>query len=1135
MNRDRFLVIRELVEQALELPPDRREAFLDDVRGLDDDIRSQARSLLSYDLADAQDEAGPDAVGDAADMPSLTGTSLGRFRIGERIGDGGMGAVYLAEQTAPVKLRAAVKVIKFGMDTREVIARFEMERQALSMMDHPNIARVLDAGATAEGRPYFAMEFIDGPPLTVYCERHRLGLWQRLLLFTAVCRGIQHAHQRGIIHRDIKPGNILVAEQDGRPVPKIIDFGVARAIETSGAGRTSFTGLGRLIGTPEYMSPEQADPREAAVDTRSDVYSLGALLYELLTGGPPFTRREILRAGRESLRAQLRGLDPPLPSTRLRQASTEALRAKRPEGREARTLARHVRGDLDWVTMKALAKERDGRYRSAAELADDVERFLSHQPVLSGPPSSVYRMRKFVRRHRLGVVMGALLTLVLLAGSVGTSIGMIRARRAEAAALLSARQAEAAGLYHVARNHPNQTFAAAYALRAIELDDRPRYRDQMMRSLLQAGPVWRLPAAQDAHNPHSVGISPDGRWLAVGWAERGVVQLYDRRAGGEATLLDGHRLDMRSLCFSGDSRFLATAGSDSMVLVRSPEKPETFRKLRCSGMPFVFADDGGGRLITAEAATGLPLSFRAWDWEGGVCRELGSAGPVLTAPWPEAAPQIDRAGRWLALPVGDRVELYDIRNLAAGRVRSLASRGAEVVAVALSHDGRLCAAVDNRHGVLIWDLERRDEEPARRLQSTSRTFSAAFSPDSRRLAICCAAGLEIWDLGLPSAAAPRTLLGSNLTFAAAFDPAHPWIVTVGTSMLVGAWPLAASAPIALRLETGVAAALAFSRDGRWLVTGSDAGSIQAWPLTGTGIGEPRTLLQRDGYVFERLRIDDEGRFVYATTCNGERGFLELLRLSLDDGDLHTWRDVTCVIELDASGRRLAMDAGSIVGISQAEVLDLATGARCRLDGPDGGAKIPLGFLADGRLLAQNTSGLGAWDPAGGASELLHRGWLWGVLADDRQTLLLVGDDGRLSLGRYDDPVPAPLRSRFDPFDPRTLMLDEHGALIVSCAGTEVVEVVDTAADVKHRLPLFKSLGYDADFDPAGRWLAVAGDGVVKLVPLPLPTSWEGMGREELLSLLSGATNLRAVRDDSLAQGYRMVGWGLPDWERPLRW
>ncbi len=353
--------------------------------------------------------------------------------------------------------------------------------------------------------------------------------------------------------------------------------------------------------------------------------------------------------------------------------------------------------------------------------------------------------------------------------------------------------------------------------------------------------------------------------------------------------------------------------------------------------------------------------------------------------------------------------------------------------------------------------------------------------------------------------------------------------------MVGAWPTAATTPIALHLPTGQAAALAFSRDGRWLVTGSDAGTIQAWPLSGAGIGEPRTLLHRDGFVCERLRIDDECRFVYATTCNGEKGFLELLRLSLDDGELRTWRDVPCVIELDASGRLLAMEAGEIVGITQAEILDLATDGRRRLDGPDGGAEIPLGFLADGRLLARGPSGLGVWDPGGDAAELLQRGRPWGVLADDRRTLLSIDEGGRLSLGRYDDPAPAPLRSRFDPFDPRALALDEHGTLIVSCAGTEVLEVVDAAADMKHRLPLFNSLGYDADFDPAGRWLAAAGDGVVKLVPLPLPASWEGMGREELLSLLSGFTNLRAERDDSLAQGYRMVGWGQPDWERPLRW
>jgi non-specific serine/threonine protein kinase/serine/threonine-protein kinase len=351
---------------------------------------------------------------------------IGRFRLLQKLGEGGMGIVYEAEQVEPVRRKVALKVIKAGMDTEQVIRRFESERQALALMDHPAIARVYDAGATQDSRPFFAMELVHGLPINQYCDQYRLGLAARLELFVAVCEGIQHAHQKGIIHRDIKPSNVLVHEQDGRHVPKIIDFGVAKATAQRLTDRTLFTEMGQLLGTPEYMSPEQAEMSGLDVDTRTDVYLLGVLLYELLTGELPFGTSELREVGFDEFRRRVIQVEPALPSTRVTKLSRTTPEPALARRTDAGGLPKLLRGDLDWITMKALEKDRTRRYASASELARDVERHLRHEPVLAGPPSNLYRLRKFARRHRVGVAFAAVVTLLL--ASLGVTLAVQNAR-----------------------------------------------------------------------------------------------------------------------------------------------------------------------------------------------------------------------------------------------------------------------------------------------------------------------------------------------------------------------------------------------------------------------------------------------------------------------------------------------------------------------------------------------------------------------------------------------------------------------------------------------------------------------------------------------------------------------------------
>jgi tetratricopeptide (TPR) repeat protein/serine/threonine protein kinase len=420
---------------ALAIPsPEERSRYLDEACGADQQLRIRLEELLAA-YPKVEDFLEPEATGPAAlvaEAPGAEGpgTVVGPYQLVEQIGEGGMGTVWMAQQTEPVKRLVALKLIKAGMDSKQVIARFEAERQALALMDHANIAKVLDGGTTkgepggvSPGRPYFVMDLVKGVPITKYCDEHRLTPRQRLELFVPVCQAVQHAHQKGVIHRDLKPSNVLVALYDGQPVPKVIDFGVAKAAGQQLTEKTLVTGFGNIVGTLEYMSPEQAELNQLDIDTRSDIYSLGVLLYELLTGSPPFTGKDLEKGGVLEMLRVIREQEPTRPSSKLSTAEGLATLAAN-RGMEPAKLTRLVRGELDWIVMKALEKDRSRRYETANAFALDVQRYLADEPVLACPPSAGYRLRKFARRHRTALLTGVVVVLALFVAVAGIAGGV---------------------------------------------------------------------------------------------------------------------------------------------------------------------------------------------------------------------------------------------------------------------------------------------------------------------------------------------------------------------------------------------------------------------------------------------------------------------------------------------------------------------------------------------------------------------------------------------------------------------------------------------------------------------------------------------------------------------------------------
>jgi serine/threonine protein kinase/WD40 repeat protein len=795
-NREEVLLAMVLEKSVAERP-----AFLAVLCGENDALHQRLESLLSR-------HEPPDDVlvtPDDADLPTIkldpvhardeaVGQTLGRYKLLERVGEGGCGVVYVAEQTQPVRRRVALKVIKLGMDTREVIARFEAERQALAMMDHPNIARVLDAGTTELGRPYFVMELVRGIPITDYCDQANLHTKERLDLFIKVCQAIQHAHQKGIIHRDIKPSNILVTLHDGVPVPKVIDFGIAKATEGRLTDSTVYTQLNQFIGTPAYMSPEQAEMSGLDIDTRSDIYSLGVLLYELLAGSTPFDAKDLIASGIDAMRKTIREKEPPRPSTRLATLGADQLTttAKR-RSADTSKLLHQLQGDLDWIVMKCLEKDRQRRYETANGLAADIKRHLGNEPVTARPPSAAYRFQKAFRRNKMVFAAGTAIAAALLLGVIASSWQSVRATRAQREALSARVDAETnekkavesqlneSRLRAQAQSQELAARQRAYASdmnvakQALDGNNLGRALDLLNRQRPEAGQKdlrgweWRylwqqthsdalFTLCQQSSEINSLAVSPKGEWLAVGVRHGGGLSLWDVRTRREVIRLAKDESFIRA-AFSPAEPLLAYVSS---AYSPSTQVQHTLRIYNTATQRLVGEFPSDNACVgLAFAKDGQTLVTSTFFGEGG----LSSLGGLITlwrvsdgaklASFPSEQSGMD-AGVCFAAAADLSVAAY---GLDGGRLRVVDLRGGKelwtalaskefITALAFSADGRTLASAAGfaESDIRLWEVAT-GKQIGQLTGHSSYVSSIAFWPDGKRLASSSAdQTLRTWDL-----------------------------------------------------------------------------------------------------------------------------------------------------------------------------------------------------------------------------------------------------------------------------------------------------------------------------------------------------------------------------------------------------
>ena len=1059
-------------------------------------------------------------------------TTIGPYRLLERLGEGAMGEVWRAEQREPIKRIVALKIIKRGMDTREVVTRFEIERQAMALMDHPWIARVYDAGETGGGRPYIAMEYVAGERITDYCARHRLSIEERLRLFQRVCQAIQHAHQKAVIHRDLKPSNILVVEIDGEAVPKVIDFGIAKATAQRLTDRSAATFVGQLIGTPLYMSPEQVEMSAAGVDTRADVYSLGVILYEMLTGALPHDPDQLARSAFDEVLKVLREVDPPRPSTRISTLGDRTAEIAAQRGLDAKRLVGKLRGDLDWITLKALEKDRRRRYETPRDVADDIERYLRLEAVEARPPSASYRVSRFVRRHRARVTVATAAFLALAGFAVWQTVQSDRLARARDRAMANERLS-------LAREElaEDPTVAIAYALSSLELVDQPGARD-LVRKAIAEGPMReQWPRHGAPGNPISVDASADGRLCAVAWSQsrNPTVGVYDVATLDMRLLTAPTEGVAYNVTLNADATHVGAIGDDGVHVWRVADGTHRwhFTSTSIENASWQRTNDPR-KLWLSTWAVDEPVVLLEIDLDEGTIIELGRTRGRHRENVDNHDMWIDPAGAWVLDYDGDRIFLQRTDALEDAAAVEVGRHDAPLASVSLDQQARTAISVDVRGHVRIWDLASR---PARLIGEYDQEPGIYITePDPFAQRFFTSWGSDRLRLFDPMAAPRRRPVElrdrSHWTHDGAFLPDGS-VVASANGRTPARWRLETPRAWTFALPDSIGSAIyAFDREGRWLYVWGHAGQVLAFSLVEGEGDQVRSLARTPAWnagTTYGFSVSDDGRRVvtysapepgprvidlgtgtvrflpestrqivlYGVSPSGRSG---CLMTRADDGETVVVR----VVDFDSMETRAEFLTGSTVYRSVA------------FDGDDA-----LVGLASDHVVRFDLTRIEAppdtlWRGDARRGGLVLRDARSVVVRDASMRLRWIDFDERREIVLGSAPGGALTAAATDP----------SGRLLAVGGWWDTIQVFDVDTAREWKIPIATGTGrgstFQLAFDPLGRWLVSRHDVGLVGWRLPLDDLFSEIPHGELLERVRALTNVRVVADPTEALGFRVT-------------